>query len=68
MISRGFMDDEEAFLAEAREKVTELIRSMTPDTAADRTAARQDIRSALGKFVNSRTRRRPVIIPIVMDI
>ncbi len=68
MISRGFMDDEEAFLAEAREKVTDLIRAMPPDTASDRAAARQDIRSALGKFVNSRTRRRPVIIPIVMDI
>lgn len=68
MISRGFMDDEEAFLAEAREIVTDLIKAMPPDTASDRTAARQDIRSALGKFVNSRTRRRPVIIPIVMDV
>lgn len=68
LLSRGFMDDEEAFLAEAREVVREIILALPPDSASDRSIAGQDVRSGLAKFVNSRTRRRPVIIPVIMEV
>lgn len=68
LMSRGLMDEEEDFLAEARDFVLERIEGMPPDAAGDASIAQRDIRDALAKFVNSRTRRRPVIIPIVMEM
>jgi len=68
LLSRGFMDDEQAFLAEAREVVRDIILALPPDSASDRSIAGQDVRSGLAKFVNSRTRRRPVIIPVIMEV
>lgn len=68
LMSRGFMDDGEAFMTEAREMVRERIETMPPDAAADANAARMDVRDGLSRFVHQRTRRRPVIIPIIMEV
>ncbi len=68
ILSRGFMEDEEAFLAEAREIVSERLENISPEAATDPATAKLEIRSALAKFVNTRTRRRPVIIPTIMEV
>ena len=40
----------------------------TSPVDADVDTLRKTARSALGKFVNERTRRRPMIVPIVMEV
>lgn len=68
LMSRGLMDESEEFLAEAKEFLTEHIGELPAEAAKDSAAARQDVRDTLARFVNSRTRRRPVIIPIIMEV
>ncbi|MEI6915842.1 MAG: ribonuclease J [Armatimonadota bacterium] len=68
IFARGVMDDEEEFISEAREVVAERFAAISPAAATDISTAKAEIRSALSKFVNTRTRRRPVIIPIVMEV
>lgn len=68
IMARGFMEDEEAFLTEAREVVAERLETISPEAATDPATAKLEIRSALAKFVNARTRRRPVIIPTIMEV
>lgn len=68
IMSRGFMDDEEAFLAEAADAIRDHLRDIPRDAVKETATARLEIRNSLARFVNARTRRRPVIIPIVTEI
>ncbi len=67
IITRGWVYAPEAedLLDEAREAVREQV-SRVASTDVD--TLRKTARSALGKFVSERTRRRPMIVPIVMEV
>jgi ribonuclease J len=68
VITRGWIYAQEAdeLLEEARQVVrAKLEASLHAHPDVD--VVRQDMRRALGKFVNERTRRRPMIVPIVME-
>ncbi len=66
IITRGWVHAEEAedLLDEARKEVRVAIEA--GDTH-DLDAVRRHARKALGQFVNNRTRRRPMIVPVVME-
>ncbi len=68
VITRGWVYAPEAedLLDEAREAVRVQIEHVT--AGADLDALRKTARSALGKFVSERTKRRPMIVPIVMEV
>ena len=42
-------------------------RSRSPRASATSSALERDVRRAAGKFVNERTKRRPMIVPVVME-
>ena len=54
-----------AALDEARERVRTQVSNVA---SSDVDTLRKAARSALGKFVSERTRRRPMIVPIVMEV
>jgi len=70
IITRGWVyaPEADALLEEAckvvRANLEEAAVSGTPDIEA----LKRHARSALGKFVNERTRRRPMIVPVVMEV
>ena len=66
IITRGWVHHEEAddLLEEARQRVIIGIES-ADDT--DIETIRRHARKALGQFVSERTRRRPMIVPVVME-
>ncbi len=66
IITRGWVhaDEAEDLLEEARKEVRVAIEK--GDTS-DVEAIRRRARKALGQFVNNRTRRRPMIVPVVME-
>ena len=68
VITRGWVYAPEAedLLDEAREAVRLQIEHAAK--GADVDALRKIARSALGKFVSERTKRRPMIVPIVMEV
>lgn len=70
IITRGWIHAAEAddLLAEARERVTVALDEAHADGMPDLETMKRTARRALGQFVNERTRRRPMIVPIVMEV
>jgi len=64
LVSRGFvfMRDAEALLEEAKEVVLSVIESGHRDTLSTL------IHDRLAEFLYARTRRRPMIFPVVLDV
>ena len=69
IITRGWVHAPEAdeLLEEARQAVAAALREQ-PHTAAEIDTTKRNVRRALGKFVNERTKRRPMIVPVVMEV
>ncbi|MGH9077497.1 MAG: ribonuclease J, partial [Acidimicrobiales bacterium] len=70
IITRGWLYAPEAdqVLDEARDAVRAAIEEHRDSGAYDVEALRRRARSALGRFVNERTRRKPMIVPLVMEV
>ncbi len=67
IITRGWVHAPEAedLLEEARRRV---IESIAEAGETDIETIKRHARKALGKFVNESTRRRPMIVPVVMEV
>jgi ribonuclease J len=70
IITRGwvFAPEAEALLEEAKRAVRESLAEAAKEGALDFETLKRHARSALGRFVNERTRRRPMIVPVVMEV
>jgi ribonuclease J len=70
LISRGFVyeDKSRAFLDDASDRVAEALEPLEAEGVTDWTAIKKKARNALGEFVWEQTRRRPMIMPIVMEV
>jgi ribonuclease J len=67
LVSRGFIEEDNARLFDdAREQVLGMQSRLQPD--ADWTVWRDAIHEELGRFLYRRTRRRPLILPVVTEI
>jgi len=69
IISRGFvyMDQAEALLEEIKNVVIDKIKNL-PEEDNDFLVVQQDIRDAVGKFLQKKMQRRPMILPILLDL
>ena len=70
IVTRGWVHAEEAedLLEDARRVVRESISDAAREGATDFETIRRHARKSLGRFIQERTRRRPVVIPVVMEI
>jgi ribonuclease J len=70
IISRGFADLAEgsALFDGARALIVEILGSFGTDGDADRSLVKQRIRSALRKFLQKAIDRRPMILPVIIDV
>ena len=67
LVSRGFIiDGSDSLFDEAREHTLTLVSHLTPD--ADWTVWTSAIHEGLSRFLYRRTRRRPLILPLVTEI
>lgn len=69
IITKGwvFAPEAESLLEEARERVRRDLLPPGGGGVFDTEALKRHIRQSLGKFVAERTRRRPMIVPVVME-
>jgi ribonuclease J len=69
IITRGWVYAPEAedLLAEARQRVLESLEEAAEEGAIDFETLKRHVRQAVGRFVNERTKRRPMIVPVVME-
>ncbi len=70
IITRGWVyaPEAESLLDEARAAVTASLEKAAQAGATDYETLKRHARSALGKFVSERTKRRPMIVPVVMEV
>ncbi|HWG74329.1 MAG TPA: ribonuclease J [Acidimicrobiales bacterium] len=70
IITRGWVyaPEAEELLGEARQAVRAALEDHADSGTTDVEALRRRARGALGRFVNERTRRRPMIVPLVMEV
>jgi ribonuclease J len=70
IVTRGWIyeAEAEALLDDARAAVRESLAAAAAEGATDFETLRRHARRALGKFINDRTRRKPAIIPVVIEV
>ena len=70
IITRGWTHapDAEPLLGEARAAVLAKLDALDHTNGVDLETVQRTARSALAKFVNERTKRRPMIVPVVMEV
>jgi ribonuclease J len=70
IVSRGFVfeDVSQELLAEVKDVVMDALTIMIPEAKGDCALVAAKVRTALKKFINKRLERRPMILPIIMEI
>ena len=70
IVSRGFVYVREAagLMDEAKDKVQLALEKCEENGVSEWSAIKSTVRDSLGRFLYERTRRRPMILPIIMEI
>jgi ribonuclease J len=70
IISKGFIHDETSaeMLEEARERVLDSLRQVAAEEVGDPNILKQRVRRTLGRYFFEVTKRKPIIIPVIMEV
>jgi ribonuclease J len=70
IVTRGWVHapEAEALLEEAKDAVRRSLQEAAAEGALDFETLKRHARSGLSKFINERTRRRPIVVPVVMEV
>ena len=70
MVTRGFVDWEgwPGLMDEATRVVAEVVETRPPDEHFDPAVTRERVRQELRRLFRKRTQRRPMVIPVVMEV
>jgi len=70
IVSRGFVyvRESEALMDEARARVQQALERCEDEGVKEWAAIKANVRDALGRYLFDKTRRRPMILPIIMEL
>lgn len=70
IVSRGFvhMKDNKELIAAARAHLEKVLKDTNPKTPLDPDAVKNTIRDELGQFLFTKTERRPMILPVLIEV
>ncbi len=69
IVSRGFaLDSDAEFMRSAREAVSRTLETSSNEEKGDIGLIKEKIRADLKRFINKETQRRPMIMPVVLEI
>jgi ribonuclease J len=70
IVSRGFvyMKESEELLEETKEKLRSILNQCECEQITEWAGIKSNVREVVGKFLYERTRRRPMILPIIMEV
>lgn len=70
IISRGFVyvRESETLLEEANRIVTQTLQKCMEENVNEWSSLKNNVKDALGRFLYDQTRRRPMILPIIMEV
>ncbi len=67
VISRGVAEDDE-LLAELRDQAARVVEGLARDGITEIKLLQEHIHDGIGQFIYDRTRRRPMILPVVIEV
>jgi ribonuclease J len=68
LISRGFAENDDELFSEMRDEVREIVRELLADDMREIKLLQEHIHDGLGQLIYDRTRRRPMILPVVIEV
>jgi len=71
LVARGFLYDEETeadLLAEARVELMQRLEELTYEHVTGQRLLREDIHDTLAQFIYRRSKREPLIMPVVVEV
>jgi len=69
IVSRGFaLDSDAEFMRSAREAVSRTLEASSNEEKGDIGLIKEKIRADLKRFINKETQRRPLIMPVILEI
>lgn len=70
IVSRGFvyMKEAESLIEESRQQILQLVANRSPNGMADWASLRNQVRDVLARFLFDKTKRRPIILPVLMQL
>ena len=70
IVSRGFVyvRESEQLMDDAKERVRQALEKCELNGVTEWAAIKSNVRDTLGKYLYERTRRRPMILPIIMEV
>lgn len=70
IVSRGFVyvRESEELMNESKERVTAALDKCLENKVTEWSAIKSNVRETLGRFLYEQTRRRPMILPIIMEV
>jgi ribonuclease J len=70
IISRGFvyMKENKKLIEETRHRVKKMVQDRDPKSAVDNDYLKNKIRNDVGQFLFTRTERRPMILPVIIEV
>jgi ribonuclease J len=69
IVSRGFaLEGDTAFMRSAREAVARILEASSNEEKGDVGVMKEKIRAELKRFINKETQRRPMIMPVILEI
>lgn len=70
IVSRGFVyvRESEALMDEARDRVRQALEKCEDEKITEWATIKSNVRDALGRYLFEKTRRRPMILPIIMEV
>jgi len=70
IVSRGFVfeDESQAYLQTAKELVKEALGELSIEFLADRDEVRQVVRQTLKRFFKKSIERRPMVLPVILEM
>ncbi|MFA6304490.1 MAG: ribonuclease J [Patescibacteria group bacterium] len=70
LISRGFiyMKENKKLVEDTRKKVKALLKDYNPASSTNDTYIKDKIRNEIGKFLFQKTERRPMVLPVIIEV
>ena len=68
LIARGFGEGAEPLLEELREEANRVLRELLADDVTEIKLLQEHLHDALGGIVYDRTRRRPMVLPVIVEV
>ena len=70
LISRGFvyLKENKKLIEMTRQKVKKIFKDYNPDTAPDDRLIKTKIRNEIGQFLYQKTEKRPMVLPVIIEI